>query len=140
MGKNRNRTSAVAVTAALVAAAAAADAPQDEVLATDDNVQLVGQVSELPRPKSIRQLVLNGLLNGVPRQVMAVQLAEYFPNNRAAVIPVKHIAWYAGRLKKELAAKGQGLPVPRAITPAEAEAIAALKASRAATTEDAATA
>lgn len=52
-------------------------------------------------PRSIRQIVMNGLLAGKStKDIAALVMAEH-PNSAAATKSVKHIAWYRARMRKD---------------------------------------
>lgn len=51
-------------------------------------------------PKSIRSLIQGSLLAGRPRKEIEADIVEFFPNSQAAKKAAKHIAWYAGTMRK----------------------------------------
>ena len=104
--KNRNR----ALSNAALTIAATAAAPVSETVTTAVAEQTAPETGT--PPKSIRSLVMSGLLAGRARKDIAADIVRFFPNSAAAVKSTKHISWYAGRMKKD----GVVLPKPQAAT------------------------
>lgn len=59
------------------------------------------QVATPAAPKSIRQTIRRGILDGMSTKDLTVVLQANFPGTQAAAKPAKHIAHYRCLLKKE---------------------------------------
>lgn len=115
MSKNRNRNRAAQQESQTVSSVVDAT-----LVAAVDNQTAPATTTP---PKSIRSLVMAGLLAGRNRKDIAADINRFFPTSQAAVKSTKHISWYAGRMKKD----GVVLPPQAAATvqaqelPAEVE-------------------
>lgn len=122
MSKNRaSRTNVVSAAAALIAAGAteatspvtssesAAPESTDIVLLPSETAGAVVTAESLlsTKPKSIRALVMSGLLANVDRDAIAAAIVAHFPTSQAAAKSSIHISWYAGKMRKS------GLDVPK---------------------------
>lgn len=58
------------------------------------------EVNQNPNAKSIRQIIMGGLLAGKPTKEIAAEVQEAYPTSAAAAKSSKHIAWYKSTMKK----------------------------------------
>lgn len=53
-----------------------------------------------PNAKSIRQIIMGGILVGKPTKEIAAEVQAAYPDSAAAKKSAKHIAWYRSDMKK----------------------------------------
>jgi ribosomal protein L11 methylase PrmA len=89
---DRARRRANTAAAAAVIASVTAPVVQEQVTVTPESGD---------KPKSIRQLIMSGILAGKPTKEIAAAVQAEFPTSAAAAKSTKHIAWYRSRMKKD---------------------------------------
>lgn len=79
----------------------AANAATQQIVSAEQTPVAPPAETNAAAPKSIRSLIMSGILAGKTTKELTVEVQAHFPGTAAAAKSTKHIAWYRSRMKKD---------------------------------------